>query len=74
MALRNKNRNISRPYGAGQWRAGMASTEPDAGSDVAAITTTAIKDGEEYIISGNKMFITNGTIGDFLLVLCVTDP
>jgi acyl-CoA dehydrogenase len=59
---------------AGQWRAGMASTEPDAGSDVAAITTTAIKDGGEYIISGNKMFITNATKGDFLLVLCVTDP
>jgi acyl-CoA dehydrogenase len=59
---------------AGQWRAGMASTEPDAGSDVAAITTTAIKDGGEYIISGNKMFITNATKGDFLLVLCITDP
>jgi alkylation response protein AidB-like acyl-CoA dehydrogenase len=59
---------------AGQWRAGMASTEPDAGSDVAAITTTAIKDGEEYVIAGNKMFITNATKGDFLLVLCVTDP
>jgi alkylation response protein AidB-like acyl-CoA dehydrogenase len=62
-----------RPVCEGQWRAGMASTEPDAGSDVAAITTTAIKDGDEYVISGNKMFITNGTIGNFLLVLCVTD-
>lgn len=59
---------------AGQWRAGMASTEPDAGSDVAAITTTAVKDGEEYVIAGNKMFITNATKGDFLLVLCGTDP
>jgi alkylation response protein AidB-like acyl-CoA dehydrogenase len=62
------------PVCTGLWRAGMASTEPDAGSDVAAITTTAIKDGDEYVISGNKMFITNGTKGDFLLVLCVTDP
>lgn len=63
-----------RPVCEGQWRAGMASTEPDAGSDVAAITTTAVKDGDEYVISGNKMFITNATVGDFLLVLCLTDP
>jgi alkylation response protein AidB-like acyl-CoA dehydrogenase len=63
-----------RPIAEGTWRCGMASTEPDAGSDVAAITTTAIKDGNDYVISGNKMFITNATIGDYLLVLCVTDP
>jgi alkylation response protein AidB-like acyl-CoA dehydrogenase len=62
------------PVCEGRWRAGMASTEPDAGSDVAAITTTAVKDGNEYVITGNKMFITNATVGDFLVVLCVTDP
>ena len=59
---------------SGKWRCGMASTEPDAGSDVVAITTTAVKDGDDYVISGNKMFITNGTVADFLLVLCVTNP
>jgi alkylation response protein AidB-like acyl-CoA dehydrogenase len=59
---------------SGKWRCGMASTEPDAGSDVVAITTTAVIDGDDYVISGNKMFITNGTIADFLLVLCVTNP
>jgi acyl-CoA dehydrogenase len=63
-----------RPVCEGQWRAGMASTEPDAGSDVAAITTTAVKDGDDYVINGSKMFITNANIGDFLLVLCLTDP
>jgi alkylation response protein AidB-like acyl-CoA dehydrogenase len=62
------------PICSGKWRCGMASTEPDAGSDVVAITTTAVKDGDDYVISGNKMFITNGTIADFLLVLCVTNP
>jgi acyl-CoA dehydrogenase len=62
------------PVCAAQWRTGMASTEPDAGSDVASITTTAVKDGDEYVISGNKMFITNANIGDYLLVLCVTNP
>jgi alkylation response protein AidB-like acyl-CoA dehydrogenase len=62
------------PVCAGQWRAGMASTEPDAGSDVAAITTAAMKDGDEYVISGNKMFISNANLADFLVILCVTDP
>ena len=59
---------------SGQLLGGMASTEPDAGSDVAAISTTAVKDGDEYVVSGNKMFITNATHADFLIVLCVTDP
>jgi alkylation response protein AidB-like acyl-CoA dehydrogenase len=61
------------PVCAGQWRTGMASTEPDAGSDVASIATTATKDGDDYVISGNKMFITNANKGDFLIVLCLTD-
>jgi alkylation response protein AidB-like acyl-CoA dehydrogenase len=62
------------PICAGQWRSGMASTEPDAGSDVASMTTTAVADGDEYVISGSKTFITNANIGNFLVVLCVTDP
>jgi alkylation response protein AidB-like acyl-CoA dehydrogenase len=62
------------PICSGLWRAGMASTEPDAGSDVAAITTTAVSEGGDYVISGNKMFITNANIGNYLVVLCVTDP
>ncbi|HEX2966023.1 MAG TPA: acyl-CoA dehydrogenase family protein [Syntrophorhabdaceae bacterium] len=62
------------PICAGEWRCGMASTEPDAGSDVVSITTAAVKDGSEYVISGNKMFITNGTKADYLVVLCVTNP
>jgi alkylation response protein AidB-like acyl-CoA dehydrogenase len=59
---------------SGKTRMGMAITEPDAGSDVASITTTAEKDGDEYVITGNKMFITNATVADFLVVLCVTNP
>jgi acyl-CoA dehydrogenase len=62
------------PICAGEWRSGMASTEPDAGSDVASITTTAVRDGDEYVINGNKMFISNANIGNYLVVLCVTDP
>lgn len=59
---------------AAELKAGMASTEPDAGSDVAALTTAAVKDGDDYVISGNKMFISNATSADFLVMVCVTDP
>ncbi len=51
-----------------------AYTEPNAGTDVAGISTRAVKDGNDYIINGSKMFITNGTICDFMVVLCVTNP
>jgi acyl-CoA dehydrogenase len=53
---------------------GNCITEPDAGTDVAGAKTTAILDGDEYVINGNKTFITNGTIAKFLQVLCVTEP
>jgi len=48
-------------------------TEPDHGSDITLMDTTAIKKGDEYIINGVKTFITNGTISDFAMVLCQTD-
>jgi alkylation response protein AidB-like acyl-CoA dehydrogenase len=48
-------------------------TEPDHGSDITLMDTTAIKEGDEYRINGVKTFITNGTIGDFAMVLCQTD-
>ena len=54
---------------------GSAFTEPDAGSDLAGATsTTAIKDGDEYVINGSKMFITNGDRADYLICFVVTDP
>jgi acyl-CoA dehydrogenase len=58
----------------GKWRIGMASTEPEAGSDVASISTTAVKDGDHYVLRGNKVFITNCTTSDFLVVIAVTTP
>jgi len=53
---------------------GAAITEPDAGSDVTSVQTTAMRHGDEYIINGTKMFISNGTIADYLLVFCRTHP
>jgi alkylation response protein AidB-like acyl-CoA dehydrogenase len=53
---------------------GCGITEPGAGSDVFLAATSAVKKGGEYVINGSKTFITNGTIADFILVFCVTDP
>jgi alkylation response protein AidB-like acyl-CoA dehydrogenase len=49
-------------------------TEPGAGSDVAGIRTTAIRDGDEYVINGAKTFITNGPRADFCVLVTKTDP
>ena len=53
---------------------GCAITEPNAGSDIFAMTAHAEKREQGYVINGSKQFISNGTIADFLLVLCITDP
>lgn len=62
------------PLTAGKNVMGSAITEPDAGSDVSAVATSAEKDGDEYIINGTKMFITNGTKASYLTVFCLTNP
>ncbi|MBW1714807.1 MAG: acyl-CoA dehydrogenase family protein [Deltaproteobacteria bacterium] len=62
------------PLMAGEAIMGTAITEADAGSDVTMARTTAVRDGEEWVINGSKMFITNGSIANFLLVFCRTDP
>jgi alkylation response protein AidB-like acyl-CoA dehydrogenase len=51
-----------------------AYTEPDAGTDVAGYRTRAVKDGKDYVVTGNKMFITNGSICDFYVTQCITNP
>ena len=53
---------------------GLAISEPGAGSDVANIRTTARREGDHYMINGQKTFITNGVYGDFVTVACKTDP
>ncbi len=52
----------------------VAMTEPGAGSDLANIQTTAVKDGDHYVINGQKTFITNGIHSDLIVVACKTDP
>ena len=52
----------------------IAMTEPAAGSDLQGIKTTAVKDGDDYIINGSKTFITNGQHADLVIVVAKTDP
>jgi citronellyl-CoA dehydrogenase len=61
-----------RPSIAGELVASIAVTEPDAGSDVANIRTRAVRDGDEWIINGSKLYITNGTQADWLCLLART--
>ncbi|MBX7227132.1 MAG: acyl-CoA dehydrogenase family protein [Chitinophagales bacterium] len=59
---------------SGEWHGCLAITEPHAGSDVAGIKTTAILQGDHYIINGSKCFITNGVSADYMIVACKTQP
>ncbi len=68
---------------AARWLPGIASgelitaiamTEPGTGSDLAGIQTTAIRDGDEYVVNGAKTFITNGINSDLVITVCRTDP
>ena len=62
------------PVATGDAIMGTAISEPDTGSDVSSVSTQARKDGDEWVINGTKMWITNGTVGDYFVVLCQTDP
>ncbi|MCL0028806.1 acyl-CoA dehydrogenase family protein [Dehalococcoidia bacterium] len=58
---------------SGELRGGLGLTEPEAGSDVQSLQTTARRDGEEYVLNGNKMFISNADSGHAFAVLAKTD-
>jgi acyl-CoA dehydrogenase len=63
-----------RPVAEGKTILGCAITEPNAGSDIFSVNTRAVRSSDGYVINGSKQFITNGSIADFLLVFCVTNP
>ena len=62
------------PLTRGETIMGTGITEPDAGSDITGILTIARKVGNEYVISGSKQFITNGSIANYLVIFCLTQP
>ena len=59
---------------SGEWQASYCLSEPDAGSDVAAMKTRAVRDGDDYVISGTKYWITNAGISNTYTVFAKTDP
>lgn len=62
------------PVLAGEKIAALAVTEPSGGSDVAALKTTAVRDGDHYVVNGEKTFITSGMRADFITTAVRTDP
>jgi butyryl-CoA dehydrogenase len=58
---------------AGQGLGAFALTEPEAGSDAAAVKATAVLDGDEWVINGQKVFITSGSIADVVIIAAITD-
>jgi acyl-CoA dehydrogenase len=59
---------------SGEWVGAIAMTEPGAGSDLQRITTRAVRDGDEYLLTGAKTFISNGLLCDLVIVAAKTDP
>src|SRR5215831_15173545 len=68
-----QKRRLLKPIVEANGLCAMALTEPEAGSDVAAITTTARRDGDSYVLNGTKRFITNGGIADLYVIFATVD-
>ena len=63
-----------RPLARGEMLGGFALTEPEAGSDAAALRTQAVRDGNRWVLNGTKQFITSGKNADIIIAFAVTDP
>lgn len=70
----DQKRKYLPPLCKGEAISAVAVTEPDAGSDVLSVSTRAVRKGGGYIINGAKMFTSNGTIADFIVTFCHTNP
>lgn len=73
-ATEEQKRTFLPELAAGRRRGGIALSEPNAGTDLQAITTTATRSGDVYLINGSKMWVTNGRRGDTFVLLARTDP
>jgi butyryl-CoA dehydrogenase len=69
----DQKRKYLPPLAAGKRLAAFGLTEPEAGSDASAVKTTALLDGEHWVINGQKIFITSGSVADVVIVAAVTD-
>jgi alkylation response protein AidB-like acyl-CoA dehydrogenase len=59
---------------SGEYILAIGMTEPGTGSDLKAVRTTAVREGDEYVINGSKTFISNGLTADLIIMVCKTDP
>ncbi len=69
-----QRRRFLTPLARGEKIAAFALTEPGAGSDAASIRLSAVRDGEDYVLNGSKIWVTNGPVADIVTVFAVTDP
>jgi len=69
-----QKQRILKPLASGEKLGCFALTEPQAGSDASSLRTTAVRDGDDYIINGQKVWITNAPNADWSVVYCVTHP
>ncbi|MBU0493481.1 MAG: acyl-CoA dehydrogenase [Chloroflexi bacterium] len=69
-----QKRKYLAPMATGEWIGAFGLTEPDAGSDAGATRTRAVRDGDEWVINGRKIFITNGSLADVIIITAMTDP
>jgi butyryl-CoA dehydrogenase len=73
-ANEEQKERILKPLAAGEKLGCFALTEPQAGSDASSLRTTAVREGDSYVVNGQKVWITNAPKADWALVFCVTDP
>ena len=74
LATEEQKRRWLPGFCSGEIITAIAMTEPGAGSDLQGIRTTAVRDGDEYVINGQKTFISNGILADLVIVVARTDP
>ena len=70
----DQRRKFLSPLVKGDWVSAVSFTEPNHGSDITTMDTTAVRDGDSWVLNGTKTFITNGCIADCFITLCQTDP
>ncbi len=72
-ASEEQKKRILTPLAAGEKIGALALTEAGAGTDAAAVTTTAVRDGDDYVLNGSKLFISNGGVADWFIVSTTVD-
>lgn len=70
----DQHERFLRPCATGEWLGAFCLSEPDAGSDAGALKARAVRDGDDYVLSGAKSWVTSGSVCGALLVFAVTDP